>query len=330
MVNSRHRPAQLPWEHQYHSFRRMAQRHWPRKAQQPAFHLAAAPVPFSIAGPRLPPPGCSFVNNNFTEPMWGQYGSMQGLQQKWTSSLTQLPIQPPPPPRRKAMHKLVQAAGFVQSAKTAPQGCRMPLQAKQQHQVQQHAAQKPKHRRSAAQRRRRAVAHKKKRLSKQQQPEQVVPQSPVCPPAPFNSNEYLMDRFEQQYAAQQADNAAAAQLADAAAANLEAAAEWDLSTHQASCLELTAAADDSQFEEPEVPVCPPAPRLDNEFYMSRFEQQLKQEATFAAAAAAAAPVLDTGVAEWDPLLREVTTLQRSTASSLPAMCAFADDSSSQC
>jgi hypothetical protein len=210
----------------------------------------------------------------------------------------------------------------------------MPLQAKQQHQVQQHAAQKPKHRRSAAQRRRRAVAQRKQRLAKQQQQrEQAIPQSPVCPPAPFNSNEYLMDRFEKQYAAQQVDNAAAAQLADAAAASLEAVAEWDPSTQQASYPEPRAAAGYSGVDDgPESPVCPPAPRLDNEFYMSRFEQQLKQEATVAAAAAAAAaaPVLDAGVAEWDPLLREVTTLQHSTASSLPAMCAFADDSSSQC
>jgi hypothetical protein len=137
-----------------------------------------------------------------------------------------------------------------------------------------------------------------------------------------------MDRFEQQYAAQQAQNAAAAQLAGAAAAKLEAVAEWDPSTQQASCPEPTGYG--WVDEDAESLVCPPAPRLDNEFYMSRFEQQLKQEAAVAAAACAAAAIPDAGVAEWDPLLREVTTLQLSTAWLLPAMRDFPDDSGSQC
>jgi hypothetical protein len=335
MVNSRPRLAQLPWQHRYQSRSSLYQRHWPAKAQQVAFRLAAAPFPPTIAGPHPLSPGLNTTNSTFIAAVWGGYGSMHAPQHNWTA---QLPIgcnQPPPPPY-KASHRLGHtASGCSQSAAAVSRFSRMPLQAMQQqhHQhaaqkLQQHAAQKPKHRRSAGQRRRRAVSQKKQRLAKQQQHEHAIPQSPLCPPAPFNSNEYLMDRFEQQYAAQQADNAAAAQLAGAAAAKLEAVAEWDPSTQQASCPEPTGYS--WVDEDAESPVCPPAPRLDNEFYMSRFEQQLKQEAAVAAAASAAAPIPDAGVAEWDPLLREVTTLQLSTASSLPAMCGFPDDSGSQC
>jgi hypothetical protein len=211
-------------------------------------------------------------------------------------------------------------------------------QSRQQHTVQQtkqHLLQQPKQqqtkqrRRSPAFWRRRAAIQqtKQRRAAAQQQRLMFeVPDSPVCPPAPLNSNEFLMRRFEQQHAAQQAEDAAALQLADAAAAGLAEVAEWDPATQQASYLQVSTAPCDSAGDEVlDSPVCPPAPRLDNEFYMSRFEQQLKDEA-----ALAKSEVVEAEVAEWDVLLQEVTVLQHSTAAALPAMCAFADDTCSQC
>lgn len=148
----------------------------------------------------------------------------------------------------------------------------------------------------------------------------------MCPPAPHNTNEYLISLHEQHLADEQA--AARAQQADAAAAALEVAAEWDPSTQQTSNLQqqLTLPAGPAAGEEePASPVCPPAPLLTNEFYMSRFEAELQLKKQQAAA------VVEAGVAEWDPLLREVTTLQHSTASSLPATYgAAAADSQSSC
>jgi hypothetical protein len=200
------------------------------------------------------------------------------------------------------------------------------LLTKQQQTKQQQTKQ---HHRSATQRRRRAAQQQAKQrrfVAQQQRVLFEVPDSPVCPAAPHNSNEYLMGRFEQQHAAQQAEQAAALQLAEAAAAGLAEVAEWDPATQQASYLQVSAAPCDSAGDSClESPVCPPAPRLDNEFYMSRFEQQLKEEAALAKAA-----VVEAEVAEWDVLLQEVTVLQHSTAAALPAMCAFADDTCSQC
>lgn len=152
-----------------------------------------------------------------------------------------------------------------------------------------------------------------------------MPASPVCPPAPHNTNEYLISLHEQQLADEQAARAAAAQQAAAAGA------EWAPSTQQVSNLQQlmlpagpTAAAA-AEEEDPASPVCPPAPLLTNEFYMSRFEAELQLKKQQAAA------VVEAGVAEWDPLLREVTTLQHSTASALPVTYGAAvADSSSRC
>lgn len=59
--------------------------------------------------------------------------------------------------------------------------------------------------------------------------------------------------------------------------------------------------------------------------MSRFEAELNVKKQQAAA------VVEAGVAEWDPLLQEVTTLQHSTASSLPVTYGPAvADSCSRC
>ena len=166
-----------------------------------------------------------------------------------------------------------------------------------------------KHRRGAGQKKRRAALRQQRKALKLQQLADQVPQSPVCPPAPLNTNEYLMERCEQH---------AAALLPEPAAASVSAYSD----------------SGDSY------PVCPPAPYLDNEYFMSRFEQdQQQQEAASGAAAAAAAPptpravaippVVQAGVAEWDPLLQEVTRLSDSTAPSYPATAACADDCCSQ-
>jgi hypothetical protein len=78
-------------------------------------------------------------------------------------------------------------------------------------------------------------------------------------------------------------------------------------------------------------VCPPAPLLTNEFYAARFEQQQQAAGnTVAAAARHVVLLLQAEIVEWDPLLKEVTTLQRSTAHSQPAFCIPADDTCSQC
>lgn len=402
MVNSRG-TAKLPWN--FGNSKSFSVRQTPASVQQ----FAAGP--FS-AGSFHPP--CVFVSRegpycNMRPFLWGcgaPPASMLGA----SAGCAGIFLQPPPPPPRS--RPAMQPSSWLnrKNAYAVGTGRRMPfgcVPVKQQHQVQQHAAQKKKktkaHRRSAF-RRRRAAQKKQHQTPVQQQQEQpAIPQSPVCPPAPYNTNSYLMDLFAQQYAAEQAAKAAAAQLAEAAAANLEEAAEWDPIMQQVSALHVTTAdsvCDGSEFlvcpaaplltneyymsrfkqqfaaeqaaqaaavqlaeaaaaereataewdpvmqqvsalqvstadnlcddDDLESPVCPPAPLLTNEYYMSRFEEELKQQA---AAAAAPAPVVDAGVAEWDPLLREVTTLQHSTASSMPAtLRASVDDSccSSQC
>jgi hypothetical protein len=196
-----------------------------------------------------------------------------------------------------------------------PQQQQQPFKKKRQQQQQQSQQGSKQRRRRAARRRYAAAQQQRKRFKQRKQ----VPESPVCPPAPFNSNEYLMGCYEQHCAAQQAEQAATAQLAHAAAAHrTDAAADWGYKLSAQTAVAAYGVDD----EAPSSPVCPPAPRLDNEFYMARFEQQL--------AAAAPVVVVEAGVAEWDPLLQEVTTFQHSTASSVPAcMSAPTDDACSR-
>lgn len=219
----------------------------------------------------------------------------------------------------------------------------------------------------------------------QVQQQVAAPQSPVCPPAPFNSNSYLMqyhatawqppvNPFDAPAAAdstlnnfpassasppqqtsgvsyhdlykpqqQQAPTASVGYSPAAGAAVspavLEAeVAEWDPLLQEVTTFQRSSAARASRSpstsattDAPASPVCPPAPLVTNEFYAARFEQQ--QEAAGKTAAAAARPfvlLLQAEVVEWDPLLKEVTTLQRSTAHSQPASCIPADDTCSQC
>jgi len=275
------------------------------------------------------------------------WAAMQPPAAPWTSM-------PPPPPPRFGRHaaaygcicraplalqakescnlRLLQQHPTQQRRSSSNHQCWQQLAAKKEYKKQQKKQQK-KHRRAAAQKKRRAAAAELQLANQQQKLPCSVPESPICPPAPLNDNEYYMERFEQQYAAQQAEAAAVAKLAEEAAAAMAEVAEWDPVLQQASCLQpssTAAPALHSTDEEllPESPVCPPAPLLDNEFYMSRFEQQLEQQA--AAAALAVPPVVDAGVAEWDPLLQEVTRYMDSTAAASPAMAALADDTCSQC
>lgn len=244
------------------------------------------------------------------------------------------PRPPPPPPRRGAVFSFPPRG--LQPFFPA-YGHHIPAANKQLQQTPQQLKKKKANSRrrrsgnSSSSRRRRRQAAAARRASVSyvapiEHPE-LPPQSPVCPPAPYNSNSYLCQRMEQ-LAAEQVAAAAEAQAAEAAAASLAEVAEWDPIEQQV--LLLPQQQQLQQWDEPASPVCPPAPLLDNEFYMDRFAQErLAQQA--AAASLAQAAVVEAAVAEWDPLLQEVIRIQHSTASAMPACSdAHADDACSQC
>jgi hypothetical protein len=165
--------------------------------------------------------------------------------------------------------------------------------------------------------------------------------SPASAPQQTSEGSYYdLYKPQQQQAAAASAGYSPAAAAAAAPAVLEAqVAEWDPLLQEVTTFQRgsavskspTPSASATTDNAPASPVCPPAPLLTNEFYASRFEQQ--QKAADKTAAAAARPVmllLQAEIVEWDPLLKEVTTLQRSTAHSQPAFCIPADDTCSQC